>query len=808
MPSSKEVAHINYAVPPRTHTSMYLMHKYWARKPHNVVGEYIDYYSKREDVVLDPFCGSGVTAIEALRRRRKVVATDLDPMSTFVTLSTITSVNLKEFEKAFGKIKGRLEEKIDSLYETICPRCGAHVPAEAFVWKNDTPIEIRLSCRCSKKALWKKPTRFDLKRLKEVENQKIPFWYPKTELVWNTRINVNKGEKVSDLFTKRNLQALSMIFHEVETVENPDVRELLKFTFSSTLGQASKMVFVIRKRGRARGKVKKSKPEVGSWATRGYWVPPEFFEINAWNCFEQRYHKVYRGKEESNTEIPKVERAKTFGELMNGKDFLIETFDVLELSKLIPDETIDYVFTDPPYGDSVPYLELDYMWSSWLDFQPDFDSEIIISDSPERKEKNFEMYHKMLCAAFREIYRVLKKEKYLTVTFHNTDIQIYNSIISSVILAGFDLEKIIYQLPARTSPKGLLAPYGSAVGDYYIRFQKPERERGSLNNEEIDKETYERIVVEAIKQIIAKRGEPTPYSVIVNNYSSIYEKLKDNGFLFSAPQTVEQILKKQLNKEFVLKDSLWWFKDASVVPYIERVPLNERVEKVTLNVLNKKIKATFDDVLREIFMLFPNALTPDIQSVREVLSELAVQTKDGKWMLKPNIKKRESEHDTIVETLAKIGEKAGYRVYADLPEYRGKLKFPSIPQDNLDRIQEIDVLWHDLNEIAYEFEVENTTGFTEAIVRGSNIPSTKTRRFIVIPQERQSKLYKKISEPMLKEKIEQFKWGFIFYDKLTTFYEQNKKKKQIEVEEFDKVCNVRKLKTEKQHSMDDFNEKV
>jgi len=804
MSSAKEITHINYAVPPKTHTSMYLMHKYWARKPHNVVGEYIEHYSGEGDLVLDPFCGSGVTAIEALRRKRKAIATDLDPMATFITRMTVTPIDLKDFQSVFEGIKRKIQKKVNSPYETICSNCGTHVTAEAFIWKNDKPIEIRFSCRCSKGTLWKKPTRFDFQRLKEIENKKIPCWYPDNELIWNTRVNVNKGEKVSDLFTKRNLYVLSMIFHEITAIENKDIKELMKFTFSSTLGQASKMVFVIRKRGRAKGKIEKSKPEVGSWATRGYWIPPEFFEINAWNCFAQRYRKICLGKRESLGEIPKVTEAEHFAELNKEKGFLIRTCDVLELSNLIPDESIDYIFTDPPYGDSVPYLELDYMWSSWLGFETDFDSEIIISDSPERKEKNFEMYHKMLCAAFREIYRVLKKGKYLTVTFHNTDIQIYNSIISSVILAGFDLEKIIYQPPARTSPKGLLAPYGSAVGDYYIRFRKPEKERGSLSDEEIDKERYEKIVVEAIKQVIAKRGEPTPYSVIVNNYSSIYDKLKDNGFLFSAPQTVEQILKKQLNKEFVLKDNKWWFKDTSVVPYIERVPLNERVEKVALNVLNKKIKVTFDDVLREIFTLFPNALTPDIQSVRQVLSEVAIQTKDGKWMLKASIRRRESEHDIIVEILAKIGEKAGYKVYADLPEYRGKLEVPSIPQANLERIREIDVLWYEPKEITYEFEVENTTGIKGAITRGSNITSLKTKRYIVIPEERQSEFYRKIQDPLLKREVEQMNWGFIFYDGLKTFFEQNKKKKGIDLDEFNRICNVPKLKTEKQPTIDEF----
>jgi DNA modification methylase len=72
-----KVVHIDHAISPQAHTPMYLMHKFWARKPHNVVGEYIEHYSKKGDIVLDPFVGSGVTAIEALKRGRKAIAIDL-----------------------------------------------------------------------------------------------------------------------------------------------------------------------------------------------------------------------------------------------------------------------------------------------------------------------------------------------------------------------------------------------------------------------------------------------------------------------------------------------------------------------------------------------------------------------------------------------------------------------------------------------------------------------------------------------------------------------------------------------------------
>jgi len=800
MSSQESISHIDFMIPPKTHIPMYLMHKYWARKPHNVVAEYIEVYSKKGEIVLDPFVGSGVTAIESLRLGRKVIATDLDPMSTFITRMTILPINLDEFKKQFAEIKKKVKTGIDSLYETTCHKCNKKTTATAFIWERNHPTLIRYTCNCSKGTQWKEVADADLRKIEEIRKTDIPFWYPDNELVWNTRVNVHKGERVPDLFTKRNLIALSMIYHEIEAIKNEGLRNAMSFTFSSALPQASKMVFVIRKRGRSKGVAKESTPEVGSWATRGYWVPSEFFEINAWNCFENRFRKVYRGKKESNEKIPIVNEARDVDELSKDKNVLIKTHNALELLSIVPAESVDYVFTDPPYGDSVPYLELDYMWSSWMKFDANFEDEIIISDSPVRKEKNFDMYRKMLGKAFRQIYRVLKKDRYLTVTFHNTDIKIYNTIISSVILAGFDLEKIVYQPPARASPKGLLAPYGSAVGDYYIRFRKTEKESlGLAVYSEIDKERYELIIINTVKKIIGERGEPTSYSTIINSYPIIYKELKKMGYLFSAPEGIEDILKRALNKEFVLIDvknskgkvigQKWWVKG---VKFLDRVPLSERVEAITMDILNREIKVSFDDVLRQIYLKFTNALTPDTQSVKEVLEEYAEKTKDGKWRLKPKIRQRESEHDSIVEMLAVLGTKAGFEVYADLEGWRKMPKF-GLPEENLDRIKEIDVVWYDKNEITHEYEVENTTGITEAIVRGSNIPSTKAKRYIVIPEERQDFFYRKISEPMLKKEVEEYDWQFIYYDTVRTFHEENKRKKTINLSEFEKISQKPRL---------------
>jgi len=66
-----EFKHLNRQIPPEAHTSMYNFHKYWSRKTWNVVGEYIETYCPENGIVYDPFGGSGVTAIEALKKKQK-----------------------------------------------------------------------------------------------------------------------------------------------------------------------------------------------------------------------------------------------------------------------------------------------------------------------------------------------------------------------------------------------------------------------------------------------------------------------------------------------------------------------------------------------------------------------------------------------------------------------------------------------------------------------------------------------------------------------------------------------------------------
>jgi 16S rRNA G966 N2-methylase RsmD len=793
-----KLKHINYPIVAKPHTSMYLMHKYWARKPHNVIAEYIKAYSKPNDIVLDPFSGSGVTAIESLKLSRKAIAIDLDPLANFIARCTLLPLDLKEFSRVFQKIKKKTKETINTLYLTKCIKCKKEVIAEAIIWGKDTPKEIRYSCDCENGTQWKETTKDDYKILKKIEKRDIPYWYPQNELIWNTRVNVHKGTRVSDLFTRRNLIALSMIYHELEAIRDKTIKELMQFTFSSALPQASKMVFVYR--------MKEREKDVGGWATRGYWVPSEYFEINAWNCFEERFKKVIRGKEESNELIENFKEGSEFSDLDNKANIIFLTQSSLNLSN-IPSNSVDYIFTDPPYGDSVPYLELDYMWNSWLKFSVNFEDEIIISDSPVRN-KVFELYDKMLKVAFREVFRVLRSGKYLTVTFHNTDIKVWKSIINAVTYGGFDLEKITYQPPARPSAKGLLHPYASAVGDYYIRFRKPKSVKPKTE-EEVSEDRYKKVVLESAKKILAERGEPTPYTYILNG---IYVELKKEGVFLTGATNVDEVMKEFLCKEFTLVNVIdekgkligqkWWFLDPTNIPYLELVPLTDRVETAIVDVLRRKVKISFDDVLQEIFIKFPNALTPEPYDIKALLKEYAKPTKDGKWLLKPSVKQRESEHSKMIYYLAIIGEKLGYKIWVGSKEqgqvFEGKKltelcnfkiqELKDLTKNQLRRIENIDLLWCRVDKIVSEFEIENTTSITESIIRGSHIPYD-INRYIVIPDERADLLKRKIKEPVLEDRIIDENWKFIYYTKLEEFFSWIKRKKELNINSFKAIIS-------------------
>lgn len=98
---------------------IYALHKYWSKKPYNVIRHFILKYTDEEDIVLDPFCGSGISIIEVLLTNRKAIGIDINPSAIFITKQTLSKIDVRKVENEFNKLKQRVENKINSLYKAV-----------------------------------------------------------------------------------------------------------------------------------------------------------------------------------------------------------------------------------------------------------------------------------------------------------------------------------------------------------------------------------------------------------------------------------------------------------------------------------------------------------------------------------------------------------------------------------------------------------------------------------------------------------------------------------------------------------------
>lgn len=185
------------------------------------------------------------------------------------------------------------------------------------------------------------------------------------------------------------------------------------------------MVFAVSRRGKTKG-IETNKIEVGSWVI-GYWRPELHFEINAWNCFENKANKLLKAIQK--LESPKNQIiAEDWMSFYNQKvNSYICVGDSELLLKNIPSDSVKVILTDPPHGDRIPYLELSEMWNSIIDLNSDYTGELVISNAKER-HKDTNSYNEKLSSIFSECNRVLADDGLLTIMFNSRSQSHWNSI--------------------------------------------------------------------------------------------------------------------------------------------------------------------------------------------------------------------------------------------------------------------------------------------------------------------------------------------------------------------------------------------
>lgn len=428
-------------------------HQYWTKQPLEAIDYFILKYSKEGDLVLDPFCGTGMTGVSGMRLNRNVILSDISKICQHISkgYTCVYDIDETEFNNALKKVTKDIEE----YYVTQCPICensgkilfsiieevysnefGITLKQGESLFRKikqaepiKTPrgknivftgfelIQLAYKCECSSTKLYKKPDKEDL--IKYNTKNFVENVLPNDNFFGKEPVrNYKKGiKKVKDLYSNRNLTVLSHLKSRIDLIDNKQIKTLFEFAFTSILFNCSLM-------SRYR-KYENTSIKMGT-----FYIPPVIKDNNVLKSFSAKVNSIRK----SNIELYAKPQLGTVNILGQSASDL----------KNIETSSIDFIYTDPPYGDILSYSELNLVWESWLSDLSDNTNEMIISKEVGKTENHyFELFEKFL----DEASRVLKKDKILTIIFHHPKIDYWKRL--QLILLNSNFIPIIEELPTR-----------------------------------------------------------------------------------------------------------------------------------------------------------------------------------------------------------------------------------------------------------------------------------------------------------------------------------------------------------------------
>jgi hypothetical protein len=371
---------------PAAYCGLYAFHKYWGKKPAEPIRYLIQKLCPENGLVLDPFLGSGVAALEAIRLKRKFIGIDINPVAVRIARLLVSPPPARSLHEALTHVDLLVKNNILASYVT-----SKTTPATHYVWHNGVMEKVWLTNGNARKRIELSPEEYDLALAEQFASYQ-PHRLRTPRFFTNSRINSSASLTFKDLFTGRALRNIELLLAAIDDLPAA-MQEAMLLSLTAAVGQMSKMVFAITGRGKTSGSVSE-RMEVGSWVI-GYWRPEQHFEINVWACFERRVKKLIKAVAQAEAVQHDVKSGQCSSVCVGCADYALLNGDTLQLMPEIPDKSVDLIITDPPHGDRIPYLELSEMWNVILDEKPPFESEIVVSNAKERAKKSAEYHQDM-----------------------------------------------------------------------------------------------------------------------------------------------------------------------------------------------------------------------------------------------------------------------------------------------------------------------------------------------------------------------------------------------------------------------------
>lgn len=514
---------------------IYNAHSYHTKVPHKAIMRYILHYTEPGDIVFDGFCGTGMTGVAAqlcgdrdqvlslgyqvkqdgtiLREEtdaegrqswvpfsrlgaRHAVLNDLSPAATFISYNYNTPVNVDAFRREATRILEEVQKECGWMYATrhtdghtgtinytvwsdvfVCPTCGhevvfynaavdqqadkvrdefacpncgcnltKHTMEHAMATRYDDALQqsirqakqvpVLINYTCGGKRYEKQPDAADLALIEKIDQSAIPYWYPTNRMPEGREARRNDATGITHVhhfYTKRNLWVLATIFHASSNGRARLIHQSISATLCSRLVRYN---FGRRGNGPLSGTLYVS-------------------SVNA----ETNPMLVFAGKLEDFT-----------------KALVVPIYSITATesttSLMISENSLDYLFLDPPFGTNLMYSELNFLWESWLKVWTDNGPEAIEN---ETQNKGIDEYRQLMLSCFQEASRVLKPGRWMTVEFSNTQASVWNTIQGAIQQAGFVIANVAALDKQQLSFKAVTTPT-AVKQDLVISAYKPTEE--------------------------------------------------------------------------------------------------------------------------------------------------------------------------------------------------------------------------------------------------------------------------------------------------------------------------------------------
>ncbi len=484
--------------------AVYNIHTYHTKVPPKAIARYLLHYTNPGDIVLDSFCGTGMTGVAAgivasqdvaltngfqFHSKgekfgvRHVILNDLSPVATYISsvyntkefdVSAVIREGkriLDEFDKEFpsmyavdhgekdqaqSSVGDRRKGKINYIVWSdivVCPSCGKEMVFSDIGMDAETGIRSKGGIKCPFCGTVEKPTSYEraietavdpvlgspvtrvkeypvlinfsvgkkkyerrpteqeakafLRNISEDKYHDVPVVELPDGVNTSQPKNSHNVKYVHQMYSERGLLTFSWLWNKVSEVEDEVIRNILRFSLESICVGFSKMNRYFAS----------SFSQVNRYLKGTLYIAPIRSEVSP------RY--AWSGKIEK------------MAKLITNPSCCITTGSATQLD--IPDNSIDYVFIDPPFGANIMYSELNLMWETWLGVRTATDKEAIVS---EAQHKGNDEYSNLMTSSIAELARVLKPDHWITIEFHNSSNSIWNILQNAIQDAGLVIADI------------------------------------------------------------------------------------------------------------------------------------------------------------------------------------------------------------------------------------------------------------------------------------------------------------------------------------------------------------------------------